>query len=189
MAQPRPCPRPPRPRPLRGLRAASHRRRCQGSRVRVRVDPRPFVSLSGFWSCSPITPRAQPLQPLAPPQSTRISNLESILVGDGASPPRGRPRSVRTAAHGLIPPARRHSGRGAVVLPARAGEDLLAIPETPPRLSFPPAIDGMRIPVWVAGVCARPRAPPRARTLSPSPFKNSIVTSPHQGAQTPKVMK
>lgn len=166
MAQPRPCPRPPRPRPQRGLRAASHRRRCQGSGVHVRVHPRPFVSLSGSWSCSPITPRAQPLQPFAPPQSTRISDLESILVGDGASPPRGRPRSVRTAAHALVPP-RYIPGEG--LWSDRCGPARTSSPSLKLLLDFrfrQPLMECGYLFGSLASAPARARPPARARTLS-----------------------
>lgn len=107
VARQRPCPRPPRRGPQQGPRAASHRRR-RGSGVPGGVDLGPFVSLSGFWSCAPITrlpPAPRGLSDRSSPQSDRISNLEPVLGRDLAPPPPpGTSRADASQARGCARP-------------------------------------------------------------------------------------
>ena len=93
--------------------------------------PLPFGVFGLF---SPIRPRA-PALPVRPagrsggssPQFHRVSNLESTLLCDGASPPPGSPRrSLRTATPGPIRRGYRSRREEAALLPVSAGKDVLA---------------------------------------------------------------
>lgn len=108
-----PLPGPPRRGPQQGVPAASHRRR-RGSGVPGGVDLGPFVALSGFRSCSPIT-----LHPLAP-----WASLTGPDRNPTASPSWNRSSSAiprrRHPGSPACPPARlahTRRGRGAGLLP------------------------------------------------------------------------
>lgn len=124
-ARQRPRPRPLRRLPQRGLRATSHRHR-RSSSAHVRGDLGPS-SLSGSWTCSPVSSRPQPLLPFS---------AWAARAGPARNPPAPAPwsqflcaiaRPRRPEALGVVtlphpdPSCPIHPRRGAVFLPGPAG--------------------------------------------------------------------